>query len=883
MTPEELPGWITVSNRVESISERTPIHRTPDFPHARRCRVARSEEEMTELKNPPETDEGGSSRGFHLEIFLMAFASLLLEVSYTRIISFKLYYYYTYLIIGLALLGLGCGGVVVTVSTRLRLARTETIIRWGLLTASVTTFLGYFIVARTPINTINIWKYWTATSFKNLALLVIICVAIFASFIAIGVMVATLFGRRTSRVGRLYAADLVGAGLACALIVFLLSWVGPVVTVMYAALILAFSGLRLSLARDPDDSDRRSLGVSRFLGAAMSVVIIVMLVIPNGLPDVRADETKNITNSTAILNRGNTDIAAPTPPRLTSEWGALFRVDSYDLGDRIALLHDGMLGSAIYRWNGDPASLTRFDNDPRLFPFSMPDAPKEHVLIIGAAGGNEILASLHFGADTIDAIELNPVTYSLLTDRFADFSGHLAENPHVNYRQGDGRTYLDRSSDTYNLIWYPAPDSYSATNAAASGAFVLSESYLYTSNIIEQSLDHLTSDGIVVAQFGEIDYDKKANRTDRYVATARQALENQGVADPGSHIVVITSKAKEVGSYSTVMVKKDPYTPAQIADLQAAVAIVPDSQLRWAPGPGNSQPGDSSAQIASLPPAELTAFLDHYPYEVDAINDNRPFFWHFASFTDVIQNYAKPLDQFDLEDSLGERVLLLLLALAATLGAIFLLVPFVVIRPTWKAFPKKANSALYFAAIGFGFMFFEIPLIQRLVLFLGFPTYSLSVTLASLLTFTGVGAFFSGRVVARTRRILAPLAGCLALLTLFYLFALPAITDSLLGWPLAARILVTFVVLAPLGVTLGLMMPLGLAAVSGLTEFHREYVAWGWAVNGFASVTGAVATTLLAMTFGFNVVLTIAFGFYVIAIFALRALTSARSTISVAA
>ena len=127
----------------------------------------------------------------------------------------------------------------------------------------------------------------------------------------------------------------------------------------------------------------------------------------------------------------------------------------------------------------------------------MLDEAPDDVMIIGAAGGHEILASLYFEAENIDAIELNPLTYDLVTDRFADYAGNVADQPGVNYVNGDGRSFLARSDDEFDLIWYPAPDSYSATNAATAGAFVLSESYLYTKEAIEESLDHLADDGII--------------------------------------------------------------------------------------------------------------------------------------------------------------------------------------------------------------------------------------------------------------------------------------------------------------------------------------------------------------------------------------------------
>src|SRR5262245_39760596 len=159
-----------------------------------------------------------ASRGFArsmVVIFLASLAGLLLEVGYTRIVSFKLWYYYTYLVIGLALLGVGCGGILVVLVERLRRARTDTIIASCGAGGAVMIAFGYFVVARIPINTVRIWAYGSAGSYKNLAVLGLICFVLFASFLAFGIIVATLLGRATERVGRLYFADLVGAGLGC--------------------------------------------------------------------------------------------------------------------------------------------------------------------------------------------------------------------------------------------------------------------------------------------------------------------------------------------------------------------------------------------------------------------------------------------------------------------------------------------------------------------------------------------------------------------------------------------------------------------------------------------------------------------------------------------
>lgn len=806
---------------------------------------------MTKVNDLP-ANAAPARRGYNLEIFLMSFAALLLEISYTRIVSFKLFYYYTYLVIGLALLGIGSGAVLVSISRRLRHASTDAILMWGLLLGAVSVGIGYLIVALTPIDTLSIWDYGTLDSFTNLTGLVVICLALFASFIAVGVMIATLFGRRSETINQLYFWDLLGAGLATAAVVPFLNTIGPPAAIALAGLILALPGLRLAARRQ----DRRILSAGGVVAALLAMIVIF----PGILPDPRGDGIKAELNDRDVM---------------FSAWSPIFRVDVVEVGPDIRILyHDGLIGSAIYRFDGDVSSLDRFDDDPRSVPFAVAGGPSpENVMIIGAAGGNEILASLYFDAGNIDAIELNPVTHSLVTNRFADFTGHLADDPRVNYVHGDGRSFLSRSDDQYDLIWYPAPDSYAATNAASAGAFVLSESYLYTSEIIVESLEHLADGGLLAAQFGEFDFVEKPNRTTRYVGTARDALEELGVEDPADHVLVGTSPTEVGGTLATILVKPTPFTPEEVDRFATAFAAVPDGTVQYTPG--LPEQDNTVTKAATLEGGALDAFYDEYRYNVQPITDDSPFFWHFSDFGDVIPNFGDPIDPVDPEVFVGERVLLLLLAVATLLAVVFLLLPFVAIRNVWVALPRKPTSAVYFACLGFGFIFFEIVLIQRLVLFLGYPTYSLTVTLSSILIFTGAGALLSGRYEHRADRVVPVLLAAIVGLTLFYLFGLPPLTDALLGWPVLARAVFAFIVLAPLGICLGSFMPLGLGAVARLTTFSSEYVAWGWAVNGFASVIGAVLTTILAMTFGFRTVLLVALGLYVVALAVLRGMLNA--------
>ena len=593
-------------------------------------------------------------------------------------------------------------------------------------------------------------------------------------------------------------------------------------------------------------------------------------VIPDQLPDVRVDDDKADLNEVA-----------------STRWSPVFRVDVAPFFEtRQLLFHDGLAGSVILEWDGDPATLAafNFDQDPRSLPFDTLGEAPEKALIIGAAGGHEVLTALAYEVSRIDAVELNPATHALVTGRYAEFAGHFFDQPGVDYVTADGRSYLARSDDRYELIWYPAPDSYAASNVATSGAFVLSESYLYTREAVSETLDHLSAGGILAAQFGELNFDTRPNRTTRYVGTTRDALEAAGIENPGEHVLVASTADSNFPTlrYSTVLVKATPFTAEEVQRFVQSSATKPGTRVEHVPGETFE---NSVSMVLTLHDDALEEYYDDYPYLVTPIDDDAPFFWHFVRFSDVIRDFGEPIHPsfVDPEDAVGERVLLMLLVIATGLASVFLLLPFIVLREVWQSLPRKGASATYFAALGLGFMFFEITLIQRFVLFLGYPTYSVTVTLASILIFTGVGALCSSRFAARTRSASVWLLIALMGLTVGYLFGLPVLTEALLSWPIGARAAVAFTALAPLGLCLGMFMPMGIGAVAPLSPHSREYVAWAWAMNGFASVVGAVLTTVLAMTFGFNVVLVLAAATYLIAVVVLRSLVPGRPTVEATA
>ena len=437
----------------------------------------------------------------------------MLEVGYTRIVSYKLWYYYSYLVIGLALLGIGTGAVFVAVCRPVRRWATDRLVGVCSTIGALSIAVGYFVIARISIDTRQIWDYGTRASLWNLGILGVICFTLFASFIAFGVIVSALLGRAGEGVAHLLrgprrrryrvlpggATDHVArrAGV-----------------IIVAALAFAIVGVA--------NLPRRSI---LFAFTAVLILLLVGGILRrSSLPDVKVEDTK-LGAQGALFS----DLGARVPRRR-----ARHRCPPTGQAPR----------ARRHLWVRHPRVQRR-----RLDPRPVRHRPPRHALPgarhAAAEGADHRLRGRQ--RDPRIAVlprarhrrrRVEPVTVGLLKNQFADYTGHLADRPDVHLTQGDGRTYLARSNSSYDLVWYVAPDSYAATNAASAGAFVLSESYLYTRQMIAETLRHLSDDGIMVVQFGELDVVNTPNRTARYIVTAQAALEDLGITDPSNHILV---------------------------------------------------------------------------------------------------------------------------------------------------------------------------------------------------------------------------------------------------------------------------------------------------------------------------------------------------------
>jgi len=786
-------------------------------------------------------------RTFLLEGFVLGFAALLLEVGYTRVLSFKLYYCYAYVLVGLALLGLAAGAGCVASLPALARAPLARILARCALAGSLAVGAGYLFIAGIPLDTSSVFL----GPLEPLKLSAIVG-ALFAAFLAIGIMLAALLSRRTEAIPRLYGMNLLGAGVGCAAAVPLLSWLGPPASVLLAGTLLALIGARLA------GSAAQALCAAC---ATLAVLLGAGALWPGALPDPLPDRFAKQLQPESELE--------------FSRWGPLFRVDVSALPHADAavrvVLRDAAWYSTLNRFGGDLSELETLENDALSLPFRTLGRPPLRAAVLGGAGGREILSALYFGAKQVTAIDLSPLMLSLLTDAFADYTGNLQRHPRVELRVGEARSALARDPHHYDLIQLLAPRAYAAMNAASTAAFLLPESYLLTEAMVRETLEHLTKGGIFCTQFGELFYDEAPLRTVRFLTTAREAYRRLGIRDFGSHAMVATSPA--FGQLTTVLLKRTPFTPAERVRFLDQLHRVPGGAARYVAGWAFDD--GAVAQVLSRGDRPLESWIAGQPYLLGPVFDDAPFFWHFRRFRNALEGLATASEVGDPDVMLSERLLLSWLLLSAALAAVVLLLPFLAERKTGRAFPCKRHSSVYFAAVGLGFVFYEVCLVQKLTLFLGHPTRSLSVTLAGLLVSGGLGSLASERCAPR--RGATTLLALLAVWTLLAHGAAGPALERLAGAPLAARVGLAVLFVAPLGLALGGFVPLGLRAWARLAPRRPEAVAWAWAVGSSWAVVGSAVSTVLAMGLGFHVVLLSGLASYGLAAALLRSL-AARET-----
>lgn len=781
---------------------------------------------MTGTTAPPfpaaaEEAARASNRAVLLGIAAVSAALLMTELALTRIFSVTMYYHFAFLAISIALFGLSASGVFVYVTRRrLEVAATRELLAATALVHALTTLASLACLVR-----IRVGLNYTP---RNLVLMVVIYALASLPFFTGGAVISLAFARLTDRVNVVYTADLLGAAAGCLILIPLLNWLGAPGVVIVAALLSGTAAVLFT----PRIARRRIATAS----AALCVVPLVLQVA--GCAPFDVVDTKGHAGDRILFSRWNSFSRIAVYDRAHGDWSLSPRFTG-PRPESLFMDIDSAASTPILRGTGNPADAAYLKYELTALAYHLVERPAGFTaLVIGPGGGRDLLSALVFGAREVEGVEINPIIADdVMLGAFRDYSGGIYAHPRVRVHVDDGRSFVRRSERQYDVIQASLVDTWAAT---AAGAYTLTENSLYTSEAFGEYLDHLTDDGYLTITRWVFD-------GLRLVSLAREACVARGL-DSARHLAIVRHDR-----VATFLLKKAPFTPGEVARLERVARSLGFTVL-YAPGiepplaieePIEMQRSGTSAadyrRLIVTPDAR--AFYAEYPLDVRPTTDDRPFFFHTTRLRDQFQVAFGRSMLFGN----GLSALLTLMGISAALVLLFVIGPLAISdRPE----PGWGGWLAYFASLGAGFMLLEVALLQRLVLLLGHPVYSLTVTLFSLLLGTGLGAFLSRRVTAdRVRSAgLKAMAG-VAAIALTGILVLPWITDLAMAWPLTARLVVAASLMIPVGILLGVPLPAGMRL---LARSRPDLIPWGWGMNGAFSVIGATLAVFIAMNWGFS-------------------------------
>ena len=776
-------------------------------------------------------------------ISLLAACSLAYEVLLTRLFAIIQWHHFAYMVISLALLGYGASGSFLAVIGKRAERHFSFFFAANSALFALSLVLSFLLAQQLPFNALEL--AWTPRQLLYLGgQYLLLAVPFFC--------VANCFGLAfivyREQIGRIYAADLCGAGAGALAVTGLLFVLAP----LSALLVLGVLALAAAV-----------LFSRRVLWTLLCIVPIATLLPPHWF-SLQISDYKSLSQALQVAGAehlarrssplGLIDVVGNERIPLRHAPGLSLAATTMPPGQR-GLFSDGELFGVLTRFDGAVDKLTYLDFLTSALPYHLLDRPE--VLVLGAGGGAEILQALYHQARAVTAVELNPQIVELVQKDMADYTGQLYSRPEVQVEIAEARGFIAASPNRYELIQIALLDTYSA---AAAGLYAAGESYLYTVEALTEYLRHLQPGGLLsITRWQAL----PPRASLKLFATAVQALERSGVADPGSRLALIRG-----WKTTTLLVKNSTLTAADIAALKAFcqqrsfdVAYYPGIQPSEANRFNKLDRAYLYEGAQALLGPERGDFFSRYKFKLQPATDDRPFFYHFFKWSTLPELLSLQANSGLGQLEWGYLVLVAALLQAVVASFVLILLPLLISKQTRKSLRAGTPWRIfgYFSAIGLGFLFLEIAFIQKFVLFLSHPLYAIAVVLCTFLVFAGLGSASYERLAVFKTRQPPLIALAIALIAVSNVLLMPILVQHGLAWPDALKVLAAVLLIAPLAFFMGMPFPLG------LKRLGPSQLPWAWAINGCASVISAVLAALLAIEIGFIGLILAAAGLYLLA------------------
>ncbi|UCC41857.1 MAG: hypothetical protein JSV96_15255 [Candidatus Aminicenantes bacterium] len=756
------------------------------------------------------------------------------------------------MVVSIAFLGYGASGSLLSLFKKLASYDLDKFLSSSSFLFSLTIPICFLLCNSIPFDFIRI--SWDKNQIFFIFLYyVLLCLPFFFA----GLTISFAITKASKLVNKIYFFDLLGAGsgtLIAACVFLLKGDRGVIISISFLAL---FSSFFFSI--------RRSISFKILLASLLVIEASVFITSPSWL-GFRISPFKALPVA----------MKYPGADHRFTRWNAISRIDilespavRYAPGLSLMYRESLPLQLGLSIDGGELTAITHFKNlqEPALgflrsLPSSLAYSLVKHprTLIIEPKGGLDVLAAYAFGASKIKVIESNPLIVKILRNELRSFSGSLYFKENIQFGLSHNRAALKQEKDTYDLIIFSLTDVF---GASGTGMYGFGENYLYTVDSFADILDRMSPAGLVSMTMYLLPPPRQELRL---LATWIEALE-QSKIDPSSSLLAIRS-------WGTIsyFIKKSPFSQEDIQRLKN-FAEERLFDLVYYPGIKTEEvnihnrfdePLYHNYTLQLLSSLKRKELYKNYLFQISPVTDDRPFFFNFFKL-DKIKTTYNSLGKKWLPLLQGEFLILLLLMQSFIIAFVLIFLPLIVFRKTRnRGRGVFLKVFFYFSLIGMAFMFVEITLIQKFILFLGHPLYSISIIIFSLLFSSGLGSYFSKKILGQDLR--KNLKGCLLLcagLIALYLFLLPILQGWLIGLTLLFKIILAFFIIFPLGFLMGFPFPSGIR----LLESHEKMlIPWAWATNAFSSVINSISALMIAFWGGYNLVLILATGGYLLAL-----------------
>jgi len=797
-------------------------------------------------------------------LFLICLSTLAFELLQTRILSVIYFHHVVYLTVTIALMGFGISGAFASIYSKKLLSNTS---------KYLTLFSGLFSVS--IILSIIIISYSVNLFIGQVTIkkLIFSYTILIIPFIFSGLVICLLLMSRSKLIHRLYFTDLVASGMGTALFIALIGQIGGEGFVFFLAIMSALAALSFSMLKKENKRTQIIIILYIFLtfiGWSTSKKSIInikpedykwMAQIYDEIfhPDAKLERIKWTPISRIEILSDPTSHLAVYLKESSPDSYRMMTVD----GDSHTLIHSKrnihLINNKIKENN---------DNHLTNVVYRLKNNPE--VLVIGVGGGVDIISALSYKAKNVIGLELNPAIYNFTKNVYKDFHGDFFNKQNITLINDEGRSYLRRCSKEFDIIQISAIDTFAALS---SGAYVLSENYLYTVEAFKDYINHLKNNGIL--SIYRWFFKEKPRETLRLSSLGIEAYRELNILNPEKHVAIIGGPG-----WASSLFKKSEFTIDEIKIIEDYTKrfnwtvlffpkILPPIKQKihentyYKKIPDRKLLNDSkifNELFQSYKENKLKEFYNNYSYKVNPVYDDRPFFFEYNKFNKKNSSPKKGYIEL-LRGNISNFVLYVLLI------EILVITGVLIIWPLWRHYKeglrvkRKYSIITYFSALGIGFMFIEISLMQKFVLFLGHPIYSISVVLTSMLIFSGIGSYVAGKFPLKfvTTILISILA--ISIIGIINLFSLPKIFNIFLKYTVSYRILISILILAPLSFFMGMPFPSGLRVVD---QVSKKLIPWAWGINGASSVLSSVVAIILALNFGFSFVLFLAIMIYAI-------------------